>query len=171
MAACDMKPQEASELSCRGWHHGILQSLHRKINKLRLTAMPQSGMPSGSSSANRSTCAPAGTHTAGDGAEALLACGVPYLQLDPFAIDQHLLDLEINTAVGAKRVSVSRVEAGKGGLPKAAPPPPHPIVVMKLDVKLSSAKRSSRQLFPTPAHKGTGLFEQKQVPAAWITRL
>jgi hypothetical protein len=73
--------------------------------------------------------------------------------------------------VGAKRVSVSRVEAGKGGLPKAAPPPPHPIVVMKLDVKLSSAKRSSRQLFPTPAHKGTGLFEQKQVPAAWITRL
>ena len=30
----------------------------------------------------------------------------------------------------------------------------HPMVVMKLEVKLSSAKRSSRQLFPTPASGG-----------------
>lgn len=28
----------------------------------------------------------------------------------------------------------------------------HPMVVMKLDVNESSAKRSSRQLLPTPAH-------------------
>lgn len=30
----------------------------------------------------------------------------------------------------------------------------YPMVVMKLDVKLSSAKRSSRQLLPTPAAAG-----------------
>jgi hypothetical protein len=36
--------------------------------------------------------------TAGDGAEALLPRRVPDLQLDPFAIDQHLLDLEVDAA-------------------------------------------------------------------------
>jgi hypothetical protein len=34
--------------------------------------------------------------TAGDGAEPLLARGVPNLQLDPFVVEEHLLDLEVD---------------------------------------------------------------------------
>lgn len=149
--------------------------------------------------------------TAGDGAEPLLARGVPNLQLDPFVVEEHLLDLEVDPvlvvvlekgvvldsfqALWTKGCAHTHYAHARSVLPSQATaahcvrassiyhqtnhrfcyaPPPltatrtrahtrarahtsakkrrqtHPMVVMKLGVKLSSENRSSRQLFPTP---------------------
>ena len=101
--------------------------------------------------------------TTGDSAEALLARCVPDLQLDPFVVQQNLLDLEVDPAGGqysldttlmrGKRVLLNTKEREQRwlrSLQKCA----HPMVVMKLDVKESSEKRRSTQLFPTPEGGG-----------------
>lgn len=45
----------------------------------------------------------------------------------------------------------------------------YPMVVMKLDVKLSSEKRSNKQLFPTPARTATSCFRVEVRAAAALS--
>jgi hypothetical protein len=53
-------------------------------------------------------CLQAGWLTTGDGAEALLPCRVPYLQLHPFVVKKNLFDLEVNPAPVARATWTSR---------------------------------------------------------------
>jgi hypothetical protein len=87
------------------------------------------------------------------------------LQLDGLAIHVDLLNLEINPA----RTRVDNVQlrwqlsrgagdslAGQGHTCLVVLVT-HPIVVIKLEVNESSAKRSSKQLFPTPGRSSIGV--------------
>ena len=104
--------------------------------------------------------------TSRDRAEPLLSGRVPDLQLGALAVDHDLFDLEVDAvgvllfveeeartrgeACGEKpRASSCRGRGGKSSI-RRSPSASHPMVVMKLGVNESSAKRRSRQLFPTP---------------------
>jgi hypothetical protein len=139
---------------------GVRRGLAREAGRLQLWGM--AGVAGSRCGSQRRVAAALGARTAGDGAEALLPRGVPNLQLDPLAVDQHLFDLKIDPAAigGSHDAMRAAVPAPGGSRPAACRPSrrchalPYPMVVMKLEVKLSSAKRSSRQLLPTPAEAG-----------------
>ena len=90
-----------------------------------------------------------------DGLKPLLARRVPYLQLDPLAIECDGTDLEVNTAGGEMwqtRVWHARAFAREGSRGwGSALWVGYPIVVMNVDEKESSANRMSMADFPTPA--------------------
>ena len=99
--------------------------------------------------------------TCGYSSKTFLSSSVPYLQFDTLPIKFDCSYLEVDSEKHETYLNRTFQQSNKTRY-KVKERKTYPMVVMKLVVKVSSEKRSNKQLFPTPAYTHTHKYEMKR---------